>query len=42
MTKQEFLAMSLPYGVKILTREEVTEITAIGIMQYQISEKNFA
>ena len=42
MTKQEFLAMSLPYAVKILTHEEAVEITAIGTMQYQIAEKDFA
>lgn len=44
MTKQEFMAMSLPYGLKIIRDDnEVETISALGdSFQYQISGRSFA
>ena len=44
MTKQEFMAMSLPYGLKIIHDDnEVETISALGdSFQYQISGRSFA
>lgn len=46
MNKQEFLAMSLPHGLKVLTSSRyaldgIAEISAVGTEQYQILGSGF-